>query len=197
MLVLLENSMEVEIQITKRSTHSKGETKRLRREGKVPCVIYAQGKTPEHMSLSANDFAEVLRTMEAGFLPTTIFTLANEQGKKVRAIVKDIQYNVTNYEVIHLDFQELVANQPVVVKVPVECINQIDCAGVKAGGFLRFVMRHVKVQCNTPNVIPSFFQIDVKELGLNQFKRVSDLAIPKGVQPLGREDDIVVTVVKR
>lgn len=189
--------MEVEIQITKRSTHSKGETKRLRREGKVPCVIYAQNTTPEHVSLPAVAFAEVIRNIESGFLPTTIFTLVNEQGKKIRAIVKDIQYNVTNYDVIHLDFQELVDNQPVVVKVPVECINQIDCIGVKAGGFLRFVMRHVKVQCNTPSVIPSFFQIDVRELGLNQFKRVSDLAIPKGVQPVGKAEDIVVTIVKR
>ena len=189
--------MEVEIQITKRSALSKGETKRLRRAGAIPCVIYAQNKTPEHVSLPADAFAEVIRNIESGFLPTTIFTLVDEKGKKIKTIVKDIQYNVTNYDVIHLDFLELVDNQPVVVKVPVECINQIDCVGVKAGGFLRFVMRHVKVECSTPNVIPSFFQIDVKELGLNQFKRVSDLAIPKGVQPVGRTDDIVVTIVKR
>ena len=189
--------MEVEIQSTQRSTLSKGETKRLRREGKIPCVIYAQKKIPEHVCVPAKDFADIVRNIEAGFLPTTIFSLKNEQGKKIRAIVKDIQYNVTTYDVIHLDFLELVENLPVVVKVPVECTNQIDCVGVKAGGFLRFVMRHVKVQCSTPSAIPSFFQIDVKELGLNQFKKISDLVIPTGVQPVGKEDDIVVTVVKR
>ncbi len=188
--------MEREIQIIKRPAQSKGEIKRLRREGRIPVVIYSRENTPETASLSSTDFEEVLREIQPGFLPTTIFVLKDQNGKKHRAIVKDIQYEVTSYVVIHLDFQELVESEKVDIKVPVECINQVDCVGVKAGGFVRSLMRHVKVRC-LPKDIPSHFQVDVKEMELGQFKRISDLAIPTAIRPLSRESDIVVTIVKR
>ncbi|MBS0656039.1 MAG: 50S ribosomal protein L25, partial [Verrucomicrobia bacterium] len=68
--------------------------------------------------------------------------------------------------------------------------------GVKAGGFLRSLMRHVKVRC-LPAHIPSHFEIDVRNLNLNQVKRTSELAVPAHVQLLARPDDVIVTVVKR
>lgn len=188
--------MDVEIQIQTRAASSKGETKKIRRKGMIPVVIYSKGKSSVYGSISQVDFETCLRNLQAGFLPTQIFSLKDQNGKKTRAILKDVQYEVTTYNVIHLDFQELVENTHVDVKVPVECLNQVDCAGVKEGGFLRPIMRHVKVRC-LPRDIPSHFAIDVRELRLNQFKRVSDLGIPSAIRPLGRADDIVVTVVKR
>lgn len=188
--------MDIEIQIEKRLAQSKGETNRLRNAGRVPVVIYSQKTKPENASLASVDFAAVLRNVESGFLPTTTFKLVDESGKVRRAIVKDIQYHVTTYNVIHLDFQELQDDVDVRVKVPVDCTGQVDCVGVKLGGFLRPVMRHVKVCCK-PKVLPRSFQIDVSSLGLNQLKQVKDLDIPKGVQVLNRMEDTVVTVVKR
>ncbi len=71
-------------------------------------------------------------------MPTTVFTLSD--GKKERrAIIKDIQYHLTTYHVSHIDFEELVDNVPVSVKVPVNCIGVADCMGIKFGGFLRQV----------------------------------------------------------
>ena len=188
--------MDVEIHITKRASEPKGEAKRLRGQGMIPAVIYSQANSSESVSLSAVAFETVLRNLTPGFLPTTIFSLVNAAGKKIRAIIKDIQYQVTTYKVMHLDFLELQNDTMVEYNVPIECLGQADCVGVKAGGFLRSLMRHVKVRSLPPH-IPSHFEIDVKNLGLNQVKRTSELAVPAHVQLLARPDDVIVTVVKR
>lgn len=188
--------MEVEIDITTRTAAKKSEAKHIRRDGGIPIVIYAVGKNSECASLPKESFDAILRNVKPGFLPTTIFILKDQKGKKRRAIIKDIQYKVTSYDVLHLDFQELDDALKVDINVPVECLSQPDCVGVKAGGFLRFIMRHLKVRC-LPKDIPSHFEIDVKDLDIRQVRRVSEIAMPAKVLPLAKPQDIVVTVVKR
>jgi len=188
--------MSVEIQISERSAKTKGEAKKLRREQQIPICIYSDGKPADSASLSYVDFETVLRNLTPGFLPTTVFELKDAKGKKRKAIVKDIQYKPTTYEVMHLDFQELHDAIPVDLKVPIELMNQVDCIGVKLGGFLRTLIRHLKVRC-LPKNIPTHFEIDVRELNLNQYRRVSDLAIPAGVTPLEKPQEIVVSVLKK
>lgn len=188
--------MDIDIQISERSAKTKGEAKRLRREKHIPICIYSKGEHAETASLGTVEFENVLRHMTPGFLPSTVFMLTDAKSKKRRAIVKDIQYKPTTYEVLHLDFQELHDNIMVDVKVPIECLNQPDCVGVKAGGFLRVLMRHVKVRC-LPRNIPEHFEIDVKDLGLNENRRVADLVIPPGVTPLVKPTEVVVGVLKR
>ena len=188
--------MDVEITIASRPAQTKGEAKKLRREGTLPAVIYSQANAPESISLSTTAFQTVLRNVRPGFLPTTIFKLVDSKGKTRRAIVKDIQYAVTTYDVLHLDFLELDNNTSVSLNVPVEYTNQVDCVGVKLGGFLRSIMRHLKVKC-LPKDIPTHFEIDVKDLNINQFKKVKDMTMPAGVVYLGRQDDVVVSVVKK
>ena len=116
--------------------------------------------------------------MKSGHLPTTVFTLAD--GKtRARVIIKDIQYHLTTYNVSHIDFGELIDDVPVSVKVPVKCTGVADCVGVKLGGFLRQVVRHVKIEC-LPQRIPSEFMVDVKDLGIRQTKRLKDIKMPRG-----------------
>ena len=188
--------MDVEIPFVQRPAKNKGEAKKLRREGKVPAVMYSQNNTSETIAVQTTDFQAVLRALKPGFLPTTIFKLVDTKGKSRRAVVKDIQYNITSYDVIHLDFLELDEAKPLSLKVPIQCINQVDCLGVKAGGYVRAVMRHIQVQC-LPKHIPTHFDIDVKDLEMNQSKRVRDLSLPSEIRSLGRENDTVVSIVKR
>jgi large subunit ribosomal protein L25 len=98
--------------------------------------------------------------------------------------------------VSHIDFEELFEDVPVSVKVPIQCIGVADCVGVKLGGFLRQIIRHVKVEC-LPKQIPQNFLVDVQDLGIRQAKKLSDIAIPKGVKPLAKMDEVVVVVSKR
>lgn len=136
----------------KRAEARKSEMKQMRRDGDIPAVFYAPGQTAESILVNGKEFETALREIQQGLLSTTIFTL-NIDGKKHKAIVKDIQYHLTTYKVIHLDFEELKEDVPVQVKVPINCIGANDCVGIKLGGFLRQVIRTIKVEC-LPKQIP-------------------------------------------
>jgi len=178
-----------------RSSGKKGELKQIRREGKIPAILYSAGRPNVQLTLDGAEFNAILRNMKPGHLPTTRFNLMIN-GKEKKAIIKDIQYQLTTYVVSHIDFEELVEEIPVSIKVPIQCIGVADCVGIKLGGFLRQVIRHVKVEC-LPKNIPSEFFVDVKDLGIKQSKRLVDLPIPKGVKPLAKMDEVVVVIAKR
>lgn len=179
----------------KRVIAKKSDIKKTRRDGKIPAVVYSQGKTSQLISLNGAEFGAVLRQMKPGHLPTTTFSIMVD-GKETKAIIKDIQYQLTTYQVSHIDFEELISDVPVNVKVPIQCVGVADCAGIKLGGFLRQVIRHVKVEC-LPKDIPAEFIVDVKDLGIKQSKKLKDLVMPKGVKPLAKLEEVVVVVAKR
>ena len=186
--------MVIELQIAARTAKNKGETKRIRREGKIPCVIYAAGKE-EQASLSKEEFQSVIRNTTPGFLSTKIFLLKDQQGNAQKVIVKDVQYDVGNYDVLHLDFQRLDDKRKVNINVPVECKRQADCVGIKGGGFLRQAMRHIPVSC-LPKDIPSHFELDIKDLDIGKAFRVKDIVAEKKVKFLANPEEVVVAVIK-
>ncbi len=148
------------------------------------------------MAVNANEFKSHLRNIKSGHLPTTVFTLVNDQGIERRVVIKDIQYAVTTYDVTHLDFEELIADHKINIKIPIECIGMADCVGIKLGGVLRQVIRHVRVRC-LPNELPPYFELNIRELGLKQSKRLKDLEIPDTVRPLVDLNEVVAVIVKR
>jgi large subunit ribosomal protein L25 len=180
----------------KRNADKKSEVKRLRREGYIPAAVYAKGQETETVAVKSTDFNTLVRQLTPGRLPTTIFTLVDGNGKERRAIIKDIQYNVVTYDVIHLDFDELVPGQKINVKVPIECTGVVDCVGIKLGGVLRQVIRGIRVRC-LPQDIPAFFEMNVKDLALFQSKRLADLEIPNTIRPLDNLKEVAVAIVKR
>lgn len=185
----------MKLAVKERVGEKKKDLKEIRREGNIPAIIYSSKGQTETLIVDGAEFATILRDMKPGQLPTTVFTLTG--GKKERrAIIKDIQYHLTTYRVSHIDFEELIENVPVSVKVPVNCIGIADCIGIKLGGFLRQVARHVKVEC-LPAHIPSEFLVDVKDLGIRQSKRLRDIEMPKGVRPITRPEEVVVVIAKR
>lgn len=185
----------MKLAVKERVGEKKKDIKQMRRDGSIPAIIYSSQGQPEKLIIDGAEFSAILRGMKPGQLPTTVFTLTS--GKKERrAIVKDIQYHLTTYQVSHIDFEELVENVPVSVKVPINCTGVADCVGVKLGGFLRQVVRHVKVEC-LPGHIPSEFIVDVKDLGIRQSRRLRDIAMPKGVRALARPEEVLVVIAKR
>lgn len=186
----------MKLQTIKRTGDSKSEVKKLRREGFIPAVLYMKGKGGETLAIKANEYQSYLRGIKSGHLPTTIFTLVDDKGAERRVVIKDIQYEITTYAVTHLDFEELVSDQKINVNIPIECIGMADCVGIKLGGVLRQVIRHVRVRC-LPKDLPSFFELDVRELGMRQTKRLRDLEIPKAVRPLVDMNEVVAVIVKR
>ena len=185
----------MKLQMSKRLSAKKGEIKALRREGNIPSILYSQNSPAEQIVVNAAEFSACLRQITQGRLSTTVLTLSNGK-EETRVLVKDIQYHPTTYQVLHLDFVALSDQVPVSVKVPVECVGAGECPGIKLGGFLRQVIRYVKVEC-LPKAIPSKFDIDVKDLGMRQSRRVSDIVMPQGVRPIAKLDEVVVVIAKR
>lgn len=186
----------MKLQTVKRAAKTKSEINELRREGMIPAVLYVRGQVGETLAVKAADFNAFLRSVKSGHLPTTIFVLVDEKGAERKVVVKEIQYNIINYSVIHLDFEGLVEDQKINIKVPIECIGQVECVGVKQGGVLRQVLRHIRVRC-LPKDIPSHFDLDVSALAMRQTKKLKDLDIPEQVCPLVNVNEVVVTIVKR
>jgi large subunit ribosomal protein L25 len=194
--IAVKNGMSsMQLKVNKRSIQTKGAINQLRENGGIPAVLYAKGKETITLSLEAADLQKILRGLKPGTLSTLVLELEG-LGRPVRAIVKEVQYNKTNYSVLHVDLMELVDNQTLLVKVPVELTGINDCAGVKAGGAVRQVMRSVTVEC-TPEAMPREFQVDVRELNIGQSKRVESIRLPAGVRCKEKLVDVLAVVAKR
>ncbi|MGB7127463.1 MAG: 50S ribosomal protein L25 [Candidatus Rhabdochlamydia sp.] len=178
-----------------RFSQKKSEVKQIRSVGDIPAVIYSLKKEPASLIVNGQEFDAVLRQMQPGHLPITVFTLS-DGVKECQAIIKEIQYHVITYKVSHIDFQEL-TDVDVNVKVPVNCIGTMECIGVKLGGVVRQVMRHVRVKCQ-PKHIPTKFDIDVKSANIGNSLRVKDLqGITSDVTVLAKDHDVVAVIAKR
>ena len=186
----------MKLSLKKRTGALKSEIKAIRREGNIPGILYGSGHEQEKVVVLREEFDAILRQLKQknGQLATTIFEL-HIGGSKKRALVKDIQYHPATYAIEHLDFIVLEENKPIRVNVPIQVVGTADCAGVKLGGTLRQVIRVLKVSC-LPAHIPSEFQIDVRDLGVSQSKRLSDIAIPAHVKPLALMSEVAVVVAK-
>ena len=184
----------MKLTVTPRMGATKGEIKKIRREGNVPAVIYGLGKPVEKITVNGPEFQAILRNLPKGQLATTVFEL-HLDGKNRQAIIKDIQYNVANYGVEHIDFVLMSKDSPVTVNVPIQIIGIAECPGIKLGGTLRQVIRTLKVSC-LPKDIPSEFQIDIRELNITGSKRLSDIVIPANVRPMAPMTEVAIVIAK-
>ncbi|MCB1111939.1 MAG: 50S ribosomal protein L25/general stress protein Ctc [Chlamydiales bacterium] len=186
----------MKLTVSKRAADKKSDSKRLRREGKIPAVVYNRGNDSESIAVDANAFMSALRNITKGRLATTQFALVDADGKERKAIVKEIQYHPTTYDVLHLDFEELKAGERINVKVPIEFNGVVDCIGIKLGGVLRQVIRSVLVECNAEN-IPEAFTLNVAKMSMGETLRLSDIEMAETIRPRANMNEVAVAIVKR
>jgi large subunit ribosomal protein L25 len=184
----------MKLKTTERVHGKKSELNRIRHENDIPAVLYEKEGSNKAITVNGKDFSKALRAIEKGHLSTTVFEL-DFDGKAVPAVVKEVQYDKTSYDVIHLDFQRLEKNESIFVNVPVSYTGVDDCIGIKLGGFLRQVKRTVRVKC-LPENLPKSFVLDVKQLGIRQSKRIKDIHAPNHVQIVDDVENVVVTIAK-
>lgn len=186
----------MKLEMLSRINLKKSDAKKLRRADEIPAILYSGGNEGEPIAVKRSELTALMRQVLPGRLSTTVFSLTDSKGKERRAILKDIQYQVTTYDIMHLDFEELQENVKINVKVPIECIGMADCPGIKLGGVLRQVIRYLRVRC-LPRDIPSAFELDVKSLGPRESRRLSELTIPETVRPLANLNEVAAVIVKR
>jgi large subunit ribosomal protein L25 len=185
----------MELEIFKRKVGKKSDVNQLRRQGKIPVVLYGPKCEAEAYAIEGAQWLACLRQIPKGGLSTVIFDLKGE-GKPRRGLVKEIQYHPTTYEVLHLDFVEVRPEVHINVKVPLRFTGVEECVGIKQGGVLRPIIRATEVSC-LPEAIPKELTLDVADLNLKQSRRLSAITMPTGVRPLAKLHEVAVVIAKR
>ena len=171
-----------------RTGTGKGVARSLRRDGRVPAVIYGHARASQALSVDARELSRLLDRVSA---ETTVIELAVD-GTMSRTLIRDIQRHPVQRAIIHVDFQELVAGELVTVNIPIVITG--TSIGVRlSAGILTQVTQELECRVDPAN-IPSRIEVDVTNINVGGSVHVSDLTIPAGVEVLNGGGDTVLTV---
>ncbi len=180
-----------------REDMGKGASRRLRREGKVPAIIYGAGRPPRSLAFDHN---KVLKQLENESFYSSVLNI--KVGEKSQAaILKDLQRHPAKMQILHMDLQRIVEDEEIRMNVPLHFLGEEVAPGVKlGGGKVSHLMTDVEVTC-LPKDLPEFIEVDVSELELDQMVHLSELKLPEGVTipelAQGPEHDHAVVSVQK
>lgn len=179
----------LEIQVSAREPGSKHQARRLRREGKIPAVLYGPKVQSIALELNKKEFSTRVADLEGSHL-VRLKSGSTTLADKV-ALVKEMQYHPISGDVIHADFYEVDLTARIEVSVPLHFVGK--AAGVVRGGILQPIVREIQVEC-LPLDIPEFFNVDVGALDIGDSIHVEELPMPKGVTAVYDSNFALVTV---
>lgn len=160
-----------------RTDLGKGASRRLRHEDKVPAILYGGEEAPVALTLEHN---KVIQAQEFEAFYSHVLTL-NIEGKKVEALVKDMQRHPYKPKVTHIDFQRVIAGQELHTNVPLHFVNEAKCAAIKAGGIAEHHVAEIEITC-LPKDLPEFIEVDLAGVEMGHTLHLSDLTLPAGVK---------------
>lgn len=166
-----------------RSADQKRALKAMRNNKEIPAVLYG-GEAVTHFSVTFDSIRGLVYSPEIFLVELTI------DGKKILAIVKDLQFQPVTDAIMHIDFLEVVPNKPIVMEVPV--VLEGHAEGVKAGGKLTLQMRKLKVKANYDQ-IPEKLHINVDALGLGKTMQVAAIQV-EGLEIMNAKNAVVCAV---
>jgi len=161
-----------------RTDTGKGSSRRLRRAGKVPAIIYGAGREPRALTFNHND---LLKATEHESFFSSILNV--QVGDNVRAsILRDIQVHPAKRQIMHIDLQRIVENEKIHMEVPIHYLNETACVGVKiGGGTVQKTRTEVEVVC-FPRDLPEYLEVDIQNLEVDDLLHLSDIKLPDGVE---------------
>jgi len=173
----------IEIKGTIRNEFGKKGSNAIRKNNLVPCVLYGQGENV-HFTVTNESLRNLVYT------PNIYIVNLEVEGKKTKAILKDIQFHAVKDTILHVDFYEINDAKPIVMEVPVVLEGLAE--GVKAGGKLTLQLRKIKVKAFF-NIIPEKLTINVSKLGLGKTIKVGELSF-EGLELLTAKEAVVCAV---
>lgn len=179
-----------ELKAEAREQVGKGSARAVRRNGKVPAVIYGDKQPPLAIALTYKDI--YYKIHGGGFL-TTIATI-DVDGKKIQVLPKDFQLDPVKDFPVHVDFLRLAAGQTVKVLVPIHVIGQESSPGLKNGGAMQLVEHAVEIDVS-PESIPDAFEVSVAGLEIGDSIHSDAIKLPEGASLTSRENLTLVTIV--
>jgi large subunit ribosomal protein L25 len=180
----------IELKAWARQSSGKGRARQVRRDGRIPGILYGGRKEPQNIALDSKAISKQIQT---GHFQSTIFTL-DVEGTKTRVIPRGVQLDPIRDFPIHVDFMRLAKDALVTVEVPVHFLNEAASPGLKRGGVLNVVRHDIPVRCPADN-IPDHFDVDLTGLEIGDSVHISAVAMPAGVSPTITDRDFTVATI--
>lgn len=168
----------VSFSATARDIKGKGAARSLRRQGQVPAVIYGHGRDPLPLSLNARDLDKMLAHIQA---ESTVIEVT-VGGHSAKTLIREIQRHPIKRQILHVDFQALVAGELVTVNIPI-VLNGIPEGVRLEGGVLDQTLRELEIECD-PSDIPDHAELDITNMVIGDSLHVSDIKLPANVRIL-------------
>ncbi|TEU07720.1 MAG: 50S ribosomal protein L25, partial [Candidatus Aminicenantes bacterium] len=180
--------MSFKIKAEKRDVFGKNASRRLRREGMIPAILYGGDVSNVPLTLRKQDVFMILRS-DTG--ENTVFQVSFDS--EIRDVmIKELQRDPVTDEILHADFVHIAMDKVIQVSVPLVSVG--EAVGVKTeGGFVDFITREVEVEC-LPKDIPEHIEIDISDLHLRQSHKAEDITLPEGVKLITSSDTILVLI---
>ncbi len=175
-----EDKMSTNFELNATTREVKGTTasRKLRRSGQVPAVVYGAGKKNQRLLLDSN---EISYSLGIQAFHSAIVSLNTESGAE-QVILREVQMHPYRPLVMHVDFQRVKATEKLHMNVPLHFDNADDAPGVKVdGGILSYLMTEFDITC-LPKDLPEYIAIDVSNLGINESIHLSEVTLPEGVE---------------
>lgn len=163
---------------------------RLRRDGKIPGVVYGASQDNYAIQLSDKAFRDILRHSASEQILVNLQIEGAKEANKL-ALIQDVQHHPLNGQILHIDFNAVNEDQEITARVPVELLGEV--AGVKHGGILDTLQHEIEVQC-LPKNLPAIIQIDASALEIGDSLNIGDVSFPEGVSPVLDSSTLVAIV---
>ena len=168
----------------------KGASRASRRAGKVPAVIYGDNKEPEAIQIPQN---EIIRLLNRGGFMSHTFEV--QVGKKTTTVLpRDLQLHPVSDMPMHIDFLRLGKGAVVTMEVPIKVVGEEQSAGLKRGGVINYTRHEIEVHVPA-NAIPEYIEVSVADLDINEAVKISDVKLPKGVEPTITDRDFTICAI--
>ncbi|HRQ58438.1 MAG TPA: 50S ribosomal protein L25/general stress protein Ctc [Azoarcus taiwanensis] len=186
--------MKIEFKATKRDLQGTGASRRLRRAGQLPGIIYGAEQDATAVTLDHNELYHLMRkeAFHASVLTVDL------DGSKESVILRDAQWHPYKQQVLHVDFQRVSSTEKLHIKVPLHFVNGDTSPAVKlAGQMISHVINEIDVSC-LPKDLPEFIEVDLSSLEADHSVHVTDIKLPSGVEIVhhGEGDPVVATALK-
>jgi len=175
---------ELTLEVSRREEQGKGAAGRMRREGKVPAVVYGGHRETVPITVDRKAVTDLIQKSEHGVRSIFLLKMAGTDQSR-HAMIKEIQMDPINRKMTHIDFIRVLMDEVIHVNgTPL---------GVKEGGLLDFQVRELHIEC-LPNAIPDRIDVDINNLGMHEYIRLGELKLPEGVKVLDDPERVVVGV---
>ena len=167
---------EFEVLARPRTDLGTNASRRLRREGRIPAILYGGGKDSTPLSLEEN---RIRKQIENEAFAAHVLTV-KVGGEESQAVLKSVHRDPATERVIHMDFQRISATSEIHMHVPLHFVNEEDCPGKRAGGIVTRLLVEVEVGC-LPKDLPEYIEVDMSALDVGDSVHLSELGLPEGV----------------